>query len=187
MAPEQAKGREADKRSDLWAFGCVVYEMLTAKRAFEGEDVTDTIAAIMRGEPDWKALPDGTAANVRLLLELCLTKDRRQRAADIAVAQFLLGDRATLPSPPHTSTQTPHAVAHVPVWRRALPWAAGLAVGSLVAGSAVWVAMRAVPSSIRCGRAKPSCPRPFSCCNRRAPTRNRSSAWSSAALCGWIL
>ncbi len=53
MAPEQAKGREADKRCDVWAFGCVVYEMLTAKRAFEGEDITDTIAAVMRGEPNW--------------------------------------------------------------------------------------------------------------------------------------
>ena len=83
MAPEQAKGREADKRSDLWAFGCVVYEMLTAKRAFEGEDVTDTIAAIMRGEPDWTALPAQTPANVRTLLQGCLAKDRRQRLADV--------------------------------------------------------------------------------------------------------
>src|SRR5207248_295054 len=63
MAPEQAKGREADKRCDVWAFGCVVYEMLTAKRAFEGEDITDTIASIMRGEPDWSALPVDTPAN----------------------------------------------------------------------------------------------------------------------------
>ena len=57
MSPEQAKGRVVDKRSDVWAFGCVLYEMLTGKRAFEGEDVTDTIAAVVRGDPDWSALP----------------------------------------------------------------------------------------------------------------------------------
>src|SRR5205823_2239822 len=57
MSPEQAKGRLADKRSDVWAFGCVFYEMLTGKRAFEGEDVSDTLAAILRGEPDWSAFP----------------------------------------------------------------------------------------------------------------------------------
>ena len=57
MCPEQAKGRPADKRSDVWAFGCVLYEMLTGKRAFEGDDVSDTLAAVLRGEPDWDALP----------------------------------------------------------------------------------------------------------------------------------
>ena len=57
MSPEQAKGRQADKRSDIWAFGCVLFEMLTGKRAFEGEDVSDTLAAVLRGEPDWNALP----------------------------------------------------------------------------------------------------------------------------------
>jgi serine/threonine protein kinase len=57
MSPEQAKGRSADKRSDLWAFGCVLYEMLTGKRPFDGEDVSDTLAAVLRAEPDWTALP----------------------------------------------------------------------------------------------------------------------------------
>ena len=60
MSPEQAKGRLADKRSDVWAFGCVLYEMLTGKRAFEGDDVSDTLAAVLRGEPDWGALPADT-------------------------------------------------------------------------------------------------------------------------------
>src|SRR5207249_5049011 len=59
MSPEQAKGRPADKRSDVWAFGCVLYEMLAGKRAFEGDDVSDTLAAVLRGEPDWSALPAG--------------------------------------------------------------------------------------------------------------------------------
>src|SRR5437660_1205100 len=60
MSPEQAKGRPADKRSDIWAFGCVLYEMLTGKRAFGGDDVSDTIAAVLRAEPDWSALPAAT-------------------------------------------------------------------------------------------------------------------------------
>src|SRR6185295_18311522 len=60
MSPEQAKGRPADKRSDVWAFGCVVYEMLTQKRAFAGEDVSDTLASVLRGEPDWSALSKPT-------------------------------------------------------------------------------------------------------------------------------
>ena len=61
MSPEQARGREADKRSDVWAFGCVLYEMLTGKRTFGGEDLTDTLAAIVRADPEWGALPANTA------------------------------------------------------------------------------------------------------------------------------
>src|SRR5262249_31348863 len=82
MSPEQAKGRPADKRSDIWAFGCVLYEMLAGKRAFEGEDVSDTLAAILRGEPDWGALPHATPEHVRLLLRKCLEKDRTRRVSD---------------------------------------------------------------------------------------------------------
>ena len=137
MAPEQAKGREADKRCDVWAFGCVVYEMLTAKRAFEGEDITDTIAAIMRGEPDWTALPADTPANLRLLLESCLTKDRKRRAADIAVVQFLLSDRAVVPS------DAPRAIRGL--GSRGIVWGvSGLLVGGIVAGLGVW-SLKPVP------------------------------------------
>ena len=93
MSPEQAKGRVVDKRTDVWAFGCVLYEMLTARRAFGGEDVTDTIAAIVRGEPDWSALPKDTPSQVRLLLKRCLDKDRKTRIGDISVARFLLNER----------------------------------------------------------------------------------------------
>ena len=141
MAPEQAKGREADKRCDVWAFGCVVYEMLTAKRAFEGEDITDTIASIMRGEPDWTALPTDTPANLRRLLASCLTKDRKQRATDIAVVQFLLGDRAMVPSTP----PIPYAGTQEPTWRRALPWTVAGACGvALIAALLVGSPWRAV-------------------------------------------
>jgi serine/threonine-protein kinase len=94
MSPEQAKGRPADKRSDVWAFGCVLFEMLTGKRAFEGEDASDTLAGILRGEPDWKALPRSTPPHVREVLTGCLAKDRKQRFTDIAVVAYLLGDPA---------------------------------------------------------------------------------------------
>src|SRR4051794_7381114 len=145
MAPEQAKGREADQRCDVWAFGCVVYEMLTAKRAFEGEDITDTIASIMRGEPDWTALPADTPPHLRLLLESCLTKDRQQRAADIAVVQFLLGARMAVAS----VAALPQVVSATSIWRGAMPWAitavaCAAALGLLVM-SAPWRSQRIPP------------------------------------------
>jgi Tol biopolymer transport system component len=82
MSPEQAKGRPADKRSDIWAFGCVLYEMLTGTQAFAGSDVGDTLAAVLRGDPDWATLPTATAPSIRRLLRRCLAKDRTRRLAD---------------------------------------------------------------------------------------------------------
>jgi len=100
MSPEQAKGRPADKRSDIWAFGCVLFEMLTGRKAFDGEDVTDTIAAIVRAEPPWSALPDDVPASIQLFLRRCLEKDRKKRIGDIAVAQFLLSEDPRLAGSP---------------------------------------------------------------------------------------
>src|SRR5499426_1487081 len=79
MAPEQAKGREADKRSDVWAFGAVLYEMLTGRRAFDGEDMTDVLGAVVRLEPNWACLPADLPPAIRALIQRCLVKDRRQR------------------------------------------------------------------------------------------------------------
>src|SRR5262244_4036555 len=90
MSPEQAKGRAADKRSDVWAFGCVCYEMLTGRRAFDGEDVSDTMAAVLRAEPDWNRLPVNVPDHIRLLLRRCCEKDRGQRVSDMSVARFLI-------------------------------------------------------------------------------------------------
>ena len=92
VSPEQAMGDRVDARSDIWAFGCLFYEMLTAKRAFPGVAVADTLAAVMRGEPDWAALPAGTPLAIRTLLRRCLEKDRGRRLANIADARLEIDD-----------------------------------------------------------------------------------------------
>ena len=83
MSPEQAKGQDVDKRTDIFVFGCVLYECLTGKKAFEGETATETLGAIIRTEPDWVVLPANTPSNIRRLLELCFRKDARRRTRDI--------------------------------------------------------------------------------------------------------
>ena len=98
MSPEQAKGKPADKRSDIWAFGCVLYEMLTGTRPFDGEDVADTLAAVLRASPDWSTLP-ALPHSIDLLLHRSLEKDRRARLGDIAAVRLLLTDLQTLPPP----------------------------------------------------------------------------------------
>ncbi|MGH9369355.1 MAG: protein kinase domain-containing protein [Thermoanaerobaculia bacterium] len=90
MSPEQARGKPADKRVDIWAFGCVLFEMLTGKRAFSGENVTDILASITRDEPEWKELPAGTSTEIRRLLERCLEKDPRRRLQAIGDARLEL-------------------------------------------------------------------------------------------------
>ena len=88
MSPEQARGKAVDKRTDIWAFGCVLYEMLTARPAFRGETVSDTIAAILEREPDWSALPAQTPLSIRRLLQRCLEKDPKRRLRDIGDARL---------------------------------------------------------------------------------------------------
>jgi serine/threonine-protein kinase len=88
MSPEQAKGRPADKRSDIWAFGCVLYEILAGQRAFDGDDVADTLANVLKTQPNWTALPDTTPPAIRRLLSRCLEKDRRGRLHDIGDARI---------------------------------------------------------------------------------------------------
>lgn len=92
MSPEQARGRAVDRSTDVWAFGCVLYEMLTGRRAFDGSDVTETIVAIIGKEPVWEALPADTPASVRRLLRRCLEKDAGHRAAHLSVARLELDD-----------------------------------------------------------------------------------------------
>jgi serine/threonine protein kinase len=92
MSPEQARGAAVDRRADVWAFGCVLYEMLTGKRAFPGQHVTDILAAVLRGEPDWNALPADTPTSIRRLLRRSLLKDPQDRLADMSVAQLEIDD-----------------------------------------------------------------------------------------------
>ena len=92
MSPEQARGKPVDKRTDIWAFGCVLYETLTAQPTFAGETISDTIAAILEREPDWQALPAATPPGVRRLLQRCLDKDAKRRLHDIADARVEIDD-----------------------------------------------------------------------------------------------
>jgi Tol biopolymer transport system component len=145
MSPEQAKGRAVDKRSDVWAFGCVFFEMLTGRRAFEGEDVTDTIAAVVRGEPAWSALPADVPEQIRLLLTRCLEKDRNARISDVGVARFLMTETMPTPAQP-AAAATPSAAVPRPLWRRALPIVATAVVMSAMVGAAAWTLKPAPPA-----------------------------------------
>jgi Tol biopolymer transport system component len=93
MSPEQARGRQADERSDIWAFGCVLFEMLTGRRVFEADEVSDTMAAVLRAEPSWRDLPATTPPSVRRLLQRCLEKDPKRRLADIRDARLEIDER----------------------------------------------------------------------------------------------
>jgi serine/threonine protein kinase len=142
MSPEQAKGRPADKRSDVWAFGCVLYEMLTGARAFRGDDVSDTLAAVLRGEPDWRALPAETPMSIRRLLRRCLEKDRKRRLSDAADARLDIEDALTMPASDAPMPMTDPQQR----WQRgAMIAAAALIVGAAAAGVAVWIAIRPAP------------------------------------------
>jgi serine/threonine protein kinase len=95
MSPEQARGRVVDARTDVWAFGCVVFEMATGRPPFGGETITDVLGAIVHKEPDWSALPHDAPASLRRLLRRCLTKDPKERLHSIADARLELADLKT--------------------------------------------------------------------------------------------
>ncbi len=100
MSPEQARGRAADKRSDVWAFGCVLYEMLTGTRVFDADEVSDTMAAVLRAEPDWTKLGPHVPERITTLLRRCLEKDHKRRLRDIGDARLELDARSeSSPSP----------------------------------------------------------------------------------------
>lgn len=131
MSPEQAKGRAADKRSDVWAFGCLLFEMLTGRRPFEGEDVSDTIASVLRGEPDWNALPASLAPAIRLMIEGCLKKDRQERIADISTCLFVLKQADHLLAPPRSSAAPRRRAPWLPLAALAILAVTAIAVVSL--------------------------------------------------------
>jgi serine/threonine-protein kinase len=132
MSPEQARGRAVDKRADVWAFGCVLYEMLTGRLAFPGETLSDTIASILQGEPDWRALPETTPPTIQRLLRRCLEKDSARRLRDINDLRIEIEDVLSGASPPSAAT---NAVTSPKRFVR-LSWSIA-AVASLVAIVAV--------------------------------------------------
>jgi serine/threonine protein kinase len=135
MSPEQAKGRPSDKRSDIWAFGCVLYEMLTGKQTFGRDDFSDTLAAVLREEPDWSALPAETPAAIRRLLRRLVARERRARLADIADARMEL-EEATWEEP----------ASALPSRRREHAWAIAAAALLLATiGLTLWALTRQAP------------------------------------------
>ena len=140
MSPEQARGKVVDEQADIWAFGCVVFEMLTGTRAFAGDTVSDVVAGILKTEPDWTTLPAATPAAIRRLLARCLAKDPRERLHDIADARLEIDE----------AQREPSAVADRATPRRGerLTWIAALTVVSLtVVVLGVVLATRSVPSA----------------------------------------
>jgi serine/threonine-protein kinase len=139
MAPEQARGRTVDKRADIWAFGVVVYEMLTGRRAFEGEDVSITLAAVMMKDPDWQALPPSVPGNLRLLLRRCIEREPKRRLRDIGEARVQIED---LLNGAHEPSSMPTPLPASAPWR-VLPWTiAGAAIVALTLALAMWAPWR---------------------------------------------
>jgi Flp pilus assembly protein TadD/TolB-like protein len=135
MSPEQARGRVVDKRTDIWAFGCILYEMLSGRRAFTGDNAADVFAAIIAGEPDWSALPPNTPPRIRELLLRCLQKDSRRRLRDMGDAKAEIEARsAEIP----VATSLPPA----PVRRNRRTLAASVALLLLLAAAAAWWRLR---------------------------------------------
>jgi len=120
MSPEQARGKAVDKRTDMWAFGAVLYELLTGKAAFHGEDVTDILAAVVRAEPDWLALPEATPLQVRSLLRRCLQKDKSLRLRDAGDARIEIQEALSAPATADAATTGPATRG----WRERAAWAA---------------------------------------------------------------
>jgi serine/threonine-protein kinase len=139
MSPEQARGKAVDRRTDIWAFGCVLYEMLAGRRAFAGDTITDTLATVLQGEPDWSGIPSSTPAAVTQLVRRCLDKDAKRRLQAIGEARVMLEEMAQSTatgrflSPVETGRVTPErAPATSPRrWPLAAAAGAGLLVGAL--------------------------------------------------------
>ena len=172
MSPEQARGKPVDKRTDVWAFGCVLYEMLAGKKAFQGETVSDTLASILKEDPDWAALPAGTPERVKEILRKCLRRDAKLRLRDIGDARLdleELGAAAASSSARLPFEENLHPAAQSPTGGRSdgarvergskkplslfLPWAVAAAFAAAAGGAGV-LALRARAPEGRVVRAK---------------------------------
>jgi Tol biopolymer transport system component len=133
MSPEQARGKPVDTRTDIWAFGCVVYEMLTGRRAFEGQTVTDALAAIIEREPAWSLLPASTPSGVRRLLRRCLVKDQKRRLHDIVDARLELDEALAEPGGDEAKSASSRPA------RGGMVWALALVAIAIAAATTGWL------------------------------------------------
>ena len=135
MSPEQARGKKLDKRTDIWSFGCVLYEVLTGQQAFPGDTVMDVLSAVVSKDPDWSKLPADTPPEVLRLLRLCLEKDAGRRLRDIGdawIEELSRDQKGAVPDAPKAASKA--------AWRRALPWtvAAAATLAAAALGVVVW-------------------------------------------------
>ena len=149
MAPEQAKGKPVDKRADIWAFGCVLFEMLTGSRAFAGGDVSDTLAYVLTKEIDWAQLPSDTPTGVRQLLRRCLEREPRERLRDIGEARIGITGSGTVPV---AVVADAASASQLQVWQRPVGIAVTVLVALAVGGFAVWGLMRSDAPAVRPAR-----------------------------------
>jgi serine/threonine-protein kinase len=147
MAPEQARGKPVDKRSDIWSFGVVLFEMLTGRKLFDGETVTDVLAAVVRQEIDWSALPGDTPPVLRRLLRRCLERDPKKRLRDVGEARLAIDESSRGETPDATGTGSTLAASAAGPWvalRRAAPFVALAAAAA--AGAGYWAGRSARPA-----------------------------------------
>ena len=151
MAPEQAKGKVADKRADVWAFGVVVYEMLTGRRTFEGGDVSEVMAKVITSEPGWDALPSALPPAVRTYLRRCLQKDPRKRIRDIGDVRLAMEGAFDVPAPPPVESRDLVDVApRLQIWQRPVAILGIVVIAVLVTGLATWTMKQLeVPGVVR--------------------------------------
>jgi serine/threonine-protein kinase len=148
MSPEQARGKPVDKRADIWAFGCVLYEMLTGRRAFDGDDATEILGAVVKLEPEWAALPADLPPAVLALLQTCLAKDPHKRRVEAATALFIVDHAASLAARAETSQGPGRAGASVPFRRAAFIAAASCLIVAAIAVAATRWLTRPAPARI---------------------------------------
>jgi Tol biopolymer transport system component len=139
MSPEQARGKSVDKRTDIWAFGCVLYELLTGRRAFQGETTTEILAAVLRGEPDWQALPETTPLSIRALLRRCLRKEMNKRARDAGDARIEIEEALAAPVTAELTTAAPTTRG----WRERVAWAAACVLALIAIALGIGFVLRA--------------------------------------------
>jgi Tol biopolymer transport system component len=146
MSPEQAKGHSADQRSDIFSFGCVLYEMLTGRQTFTAETVAETLAAVLMREPDLKSLPANLHPKLEDLIRRCLAKDRKERWH--AVADVRLEVVAIMSDPRGLSFQLARGYSPRPLWRRALPTVAAVILAVLATAAVAWYLRPSTPAAV---------------------------------------